>query len=271
MVSRAVSSWSLHRTLGRFISGDGPVIGNRFPSAPRATDGLPLLDLPAALRARGFDSLQLCHFHLPTRAPEYLNELRISLAESQIELEAVLVDDGDVTNPDENDVAEAWLDGWLDTASALGARRVRLSAGRSAPTAETIQESATRLARLATMHPEIRVVTENWLGMMPDANAVCAVMDAAGPNVGLLIDLGNWSGPEKYQELARIAPRAETCHAKCHFRGVLADVDDFRESLSVLNASGYGGPLALIYDGGSDDEWSGLETEFDVVREVFPT
>jgi hypothetical protein len=104
---------------------------------------------------------------------------------------------------------------------------------------------------------------------MPDADTVCALLETTGNAVGLLIDLGNWRGPDKYQELSTIAPFAETCHAKCHFTGTDADSEDFRLSLRVLREVGYDGPLALIYDGSDDDEWAMLDIEFDLVRSVF--
>jgi sugar phosphate isomerase/epimerase len=126
-----------------------------------------------------------------------------------------------------------------------------------------------RLVRLASAHPEVRVVTENWLELTPDADSVNSVLDATGSTIGLLIDLGNWRGPDKYQELTAIAPRAESCHAKCHFTGAVANSDDFRSSLQVLKESGFSGPLALIYDGPNNDEWAMLDVETAIVREVF--
>jgi sugar phosphate isomerase/epimerase len=268
-VKRAVSSWSLHRTLGRFVSGDAPGNGGRFGTSSSATDGLALLELPAALRKHGYDSVQICHFHLPSRSIAYLGELRAALAESEIELEAILIDDGDPTSRDDGDLSETWIDGWLETAIELGAQRARVCAGRSAPSAETIEDSAARLGRLAAAHPEIRVITENWLEMTPDATAVLALLDATGPSIGLMIDLGNWRGPDKYRELAAIAPHAETCHAKCHFAETVPDREDFQTSLRLLKESGYSGPLALIYDGSDDDEWANLDVEYAMVREVF--
>lgn len=180
-----------------------------------------------------------------------------------------IIDDGDLTNSDEADITESWIGGWLDVAATLGARRARVSAGRSAASTETVHESAQRLTRLASAHPGVRVVTENWWEMMPDAEAVHALLKETGDTVGLMIDLGNWSGPDKYQDLAAIAPFAESCHAKCHFTGTQADEEDFRLSLQVLRASGYNGPLALIYDGSDDDEWACLDIEFDIAQDVF--
>ncbi|MGI8482993.1 MAG: sugar phosphate isomerase/epimerase, partial [Thermomicrobiales bacterium] len=82
------------------------------PSSPNA---LQLLGLPAELHARGYDALQICHFHLPSRSPEYLGELREALAESGIVLDALLIDDGDLTHPTDADQNEAWIGDWLET------------------------------------------------------------------------------------------------------------------------------------------------------------
>ncbi len=269
MIARAVSTWSLHRTLGRFTGPNSAFTGGRFIDAEPSPDRLSLLELPAVLQQRGYGAVQICHFHLPSRSPAYLGELRAALNDSGVELEALLIDDGDLTSPEAADDAEAWIGGWLETATALGARRARVCAGRSAPTAGTLRASAERLVRLAESHPGVRIVTENWMELLPDADAVLTLLDATGESVGLLIDLGNWSGPGKYRELARIAPLAETCHAKCRFTDGVPDRGDFQKSLQVLKESGYDGPLALIYDGRGDDEWTALDTEFEIVRSVF--
>ena len=269
MVTRAVSTWSLHRTLGRFVAGDSTPHGGPFMKSGTDTVGLSLIELPAELRRRGYDALQICHFHIPSRSPEYLAELRTSLAASNIELDAILVDDGDMTNLDDADLVEAWIGGWLETSVELGAKRARVSAGKSAPNPERIAESSKRLARLAAAHPQVRVVAENWMGMMPDSKTVLAVLEASGKQVGLLIDLGNWTGSDKYDELTAIAPLAESCHAKCHFTGSEPDREDFRRTLQILKDTGYDGPLAFIYDGTDDNEWACLDAEYAIAREVF--
>jgi sugar phosphate isomerase/epimerase len=210
----------------------------------------------------------MVHVHSPSREQSYLAELRAALEEASITLDALLVDDGDLTAPDA-DAAEAWIGGWLDAAAVLGAKRARVAAGKADPAPETLREGATRLARLAASHPEVRVVTENWWGMLPDADAVLTLLEQTGESVGLLIDLGNWSGPDKYEQLARIAPLAETCHAKCRFTEDGPDREDYRKALQVLADAGFDGPLALIYDGPDDDEWGCLDVEYGIVTEVF--
>jgi hypothetical protein len=265
---RTVSTWSLHRTLGRYVAPDSGALGGPCRAGAAEPGGLGLLDLPAALRAHGYDTLQICHFHLPSRSPEYLASLRAALQDAGVTLDALLVDDGDLTDPEHADETEAWMAGWLRDATALGATRVRLMVGAAGPTPEVIRESAERLARLATAHPGVRVVIENWTGVLRNADSVLAVLQATEGTVGLLIDLGNWRGPDRFAELARIAPLAETCHAKCHFTGSEPDVEEFQRGVQILKEVGYTGPMALIYDGVDDDEWEKLEQVDALCQEV---
>jgi sugar phosphate isomerase/epimerase len=266
--TRAVSTWSLHRTLGRFVAADAVAPAGRLVPHVADPGALSLLDLPAELKKRGYGAVQLRHCDLPSRTPEYLADLRAAIEFAGIELDTLLIEDGDLTHPELADVTEQWIGAWLDVAVALGARLARICAGRSAPTDALIVNSAERLSRLAQTHPEVRVVTENWLEMTPDADTVRNIMEETGSVVGLMIDLGNWSGPGKYEELAAIVEFADTCHAKAHIVNGDLDREDFRKSLQVLKDAGYTGPLALIYDGPDPDEWAWLDKEWGIVQEV---
>ena len=265
---RAVSTWSLRRTLGNFVAEGSSVDGGRMMDLPPVAGGQSLLDLLPAIAAHGYQQVHICHFHLASREPSYLAAVREGLAANGLVLDTFLIDAGDLTAPDA-ERQQAWYDGWLNVAEALGAQRARICAGRSAPTPERLQTSGERLARLAAAHPGVRVMTENWLELTPDAASTLAVLDAAGQDVGLLLDLGNWSGPDKYDQLAALAPRAETCHAKCHFTVAGPDEADFRRSLAILKDAGFTGPLCLIYDGPDDDEWTNLDREWAIATNIF--
>lgn len=238
-----------------------------MPQTPDA-DPDALLRLIPELASRGYEAVQICHFHLQSRDDEYLQSIRVALDQHGIELDALLVDDGDLS-ADDIEPHLAWYDSWLEAARILGARRARLCAGRSEPTDALLQRSGHHLAKLAARRPDIRIVTENWMEMIPDAASLLTVLETAGSDVGLLIDLGNWDKPGKYEQLSLIANRAETCHAKCSFTEDGPDEEDFRRSLGILKDAGFSGPMALIYDGPDPDEWAGLETEWTIVRDVF--
>ncbi|MBW4042719.1 MAG: sugar phosphate isomerase/epimerase [Acidobacteria bacterium] len=239
---------------------------------PHRGDGLELLRLPRELADRGYRTVQLCHFQLPTRDRGYLADLRGALADAGVGLDALLLDTGDLSSPDLGDDAERWAAGWIDDAAALGASRIRVIGGRQEATPATIHASAVRVRRLAAQAPGVRVVTENWHELLSTPDAVLRFLEETQGDVGLLIDLGNWSGPSKYDDLARIAPFAETCHAKCHTKpdGSALDAADYRRSLQVLADAGFDGPLALVFEGPGDDAWAGMAAERDIVAEVFP-
>lgn len=260
MLSRAVHDWSLHRTLGRFVSSEANPPGARGAMQPREADesALTLLDLPGELATRGYDTVQLCHFHLPNRDPAYLAELRASLADAHVTLDALLIDSGDLVHPTDADEHEAWIAGWLEDATTLGATRGRVIAGQADPTPELLQQSARRLRRLAAGSP-VRVVTENWMALLPTATHAHQLLEAAQGDIGLLVDLANWTGPDRDAQLASIGGLAETSHAKCTTKadGRL-DTDDFRRALTAVTASGFTGPLCLVYDAPDPDEWEGL-------------
>ncbi|MFT4041109.1 MAG: TIM barrel protein [Thermomicrobiales bacterium] len=267
---RTVSTWSLHRALGQYVAPDSAPLGGQCRPGAAEPVGLALLDLPAALREHGYDTLQICHFHLPSRAPEYLASLREAMDVAGVTLDAVLIDDGDLTDAAHADLVEAWMAGWLETATALGAKRVRLMVGDAAPAPEVIAEVAARLGRLARAHPEVRIVIENWTGVLQDADSVQAVLAATDGAAGLLIDLGNWNwrGADRFAQLTRIAPLAETCHAKCRYTGSTPEAAEFQQGLAILREAGYAGPMALIYDGVDDDEWAKLDQVNALVRAV---
>ena len=255
----SVSTWSLHRTLGRPASY-GP--GQAQPASPQA--GLPLLELPAKLAAFGIHTLEICHFHLPSQDRGYLNELREALADAGIQPFTLLVDAGDITDPTYGDRDLGWITGWLEIAAELGAERSRVIAGKSEPTPETLEKSIEGLRLLAKRAEAlgVRLTTENWLGLMASPAPVLQVLDALDGRLGLCVDFGNWRGASKYVDLAEFMPCAVCFLAKCHFeQDGSMDREDFVRCLELTHAAKLAGPFTLIYDGPNTDEWAGLDAE----------
>lgn len=264
---KAVQSWSLFRTMGRYVASGSLPSGDIHGGQQ---GGLPLLELPAELARHGYASAQLCHFYLPTVDAGYLDELRSAFVAAHVELECFLIDDGDLTDPADGEAQQEWISGWLDVAEVLQAERARVIAGKQPPEPSTLGRSAQRLRELARQHSGLRLVTENWHGLLPDAASVHELLDQTEGEVGFLVDLGNWTRPGKYAELASVAGRAETCHAKIHISDAgEIDGEDYRTCLGLLRDAGYAGPLALVYDGADPREWDRLEDAAAIVAEVF--
>jgi sugar phosphate isomerase/epimerase len=276
----SVSSWALRRALGATYPG-APGDPSRASVPAQGPGSVRLLDVPARLAALGFHTLEICHFHLPTRDAAYLGELRAALKQADIELWSLLIDDGDITHPEHRARDLAWIGGWIDTAASLGATCARVIAGKAAPSDTALERSRAGLTELAARAREqhVRLMTENWFALLPGPGQVHRLLDSLHGAVGLCLDFGNWGGPAKYDDLAAIAPRAQSCHAKASFAGPGAiDEGDFRRCLDLTREAGFAGPYTLV-NGGPGDEWEGLTrqreilspylVEFDTDRALF--
>lgn len=248
----AVSTWSLHRLL----------------DSGKAT----LLDIPAQAAAHGISKLEICHFHLASQDPKYLEDLRTALDEAHVEFFTLLIDSGDLTSPDPNkrDADEAFIAQWLDIGAILGAERARVIAGDAVPEPDGIAlaVSAAALGRLARQADRggVRLVTENWHALLDRPEEVRDLLEEMEGQLGLLLDFGNWHGDRKYDDLPQIAPFAESTHAKANFpvAGQM-DREDFTRCLDICRNAGFTGPHSLIFDG-PGDEWDSLDQMQEVVR-----
>ena len=266
----AVSSWSLHRAIGLtwWESPSAPAVEKKA-YGPGTTA---ILDLPAAVAAHGIARLQLCHFHVASRDKVWLGEFRAALADADVMISTLLIDDGDITHPADHTRDVAWVAGWIDTAAILGAKSARVVAGKQKPSPETLRLSAAGLKELARRGKAegMRVITENWFDLLSGPAEVDFVLDTVGDDLGLLADFGNWKGPSKYADLARIMPRAEDTHAKCTFAGPgVMDGADYGRCLAAAAEANYTGPYTLIYDGPDDDEWAGIAMERRFIFDYF--
>ena len=264
----SVSSWSLHRSIGD-PSIYGAENGHDIPTMTHGKGMLSLIELPSHLAAFGLHTMEICHFHLPTLDKGYLTELRGALQAANVELFSLLVDEGDITHPKNAARDLAWISSWVDIASSLGAKRMRIIAGKSSPSEEALEVSVRGFQSLLP-HAEasgLRLMTENWYGLLSSPIWVHTFFQRMGGQVGFCFDFGNWSGPTKYVDLQSIALYAESCHAKAHFISPdEMDENDYTRCLDITRSAGFSGPYTLIYDGPGSNEWAGLERERQLVQ-----
>jgi sugar phosphate isomerase/epimerase len=146
---------------------------------------------------------------------------------------------------------------------------MRVIAGKQPATAESLQLSQQRLASLVQTAAanNMRLMTENWFGLLSAPETVNQLLDSLNGEVGLCLDFGNWRGEEKYAAFEEIAHLAESCHAKGQFddHGRLQR-DDYELCLDITRAADFAGPYTLIYDSANPaDQWQGLAAEKEVV------
>ncbi len=242
MTRFAVSSWSLDGLL---------------------RSGLGVEELPGQLADHDIALLELCHFHLASREPAYLQTIRLALQAANVELLTLLIDTGDLAEPDpDRRRAEiALVAGWLPVAAQLGARRVRISAGRQPPTPDAIQRSAAGLNELqaeAARHG-LDAVTENWQATSEQPEALLEILSHCEGRLGLCADTGNAEATaDKYATLARLLPHASSVHFKARYTGQgHVAVEDAQRCADLMRQAGFDGPITLIYDR-KVDEWGGV-------------
>ncbi|MFS2180497.1 sugar phosphate isomerase/epimerase family protein, partial [Rhizobium pisi] len=243
----AVSTWSLHRLLGAVYAYSPDPDKSAAPKEPYGPGAAALIDVPAALAARGINRLEVCSFHLPSLDAAYLSELRGSMSASNVLFQTLLIEDGDPSHPETAERDVKWMAEWIDIAAALGAQRMRVIAGKQKPTEENLTRAARHLRWLGEKAEGsgVRVVVENWFDLLPSPVEMNWLLDRLDGKVGLNGDLGNWAAPAKYQGLADIMRRAEICHAKADYGTAGLDAEDYRKCLEMCEKAGYAGPRLL--------------------------
>ena len=247
----------------------GPGDGNGIPASSADPGEITLLEVPARIAAFGIHTLEICHFHLPSRDRGYLGELRSALGAEGVKLFSLLIDDGDIVHPQYGDRDLTWIAEWIDVAAELGAKCARVIAGKAEPSDAAMDKSLKGMRKLAARAEAggVRIMTENWFDLLSRPQYVLRLLDDLEGRVGFCFDFGNWKGSTKYDDLIAIAPRAESCHSKAHFTsGWEMDRDDFSRCLEIVSDVGFSGPHTLVYDGPGDDEWEGLALEREVVE-----
>lgn len=269
----SVSTWSLHRLLGplRWTIWDS-LNETQQIAIQDQTQSLTLLELPAEAARRGYQAVEICHFHFPATDPVYLNQLKDAFRASGVQFDTLLLDYGDVTSADpvrrESDTA--YIRNWIEIASLSGARQIRVIAGEAdSSDEEAILRSAGILSELALYAKAygVKVITENFKGLTSHASSCLQILERTGYSVNMITDFGNFKGSLKYEEIAGTIPHSVSIHAKAGYdENGYPDEDEFRRCLTAVRDQGYEGAYVLIYDG-PGDMWEGLERIKRIVRE----
>ena len=259
MPNFSVSTWSLHRQLGKawYVPTE-----HGLQNRSDVTDCVALMDVPALAASQGIDRLEVCHFHFPSVDREYLDAFRAQLEQHGVTFHSLLIDTGDITHPDETQREQelALIKGWIDVAGICGAKEARVVAGEADANEASLALSAYNLGVLGRYAEEkgVRVTTENFKKLTQRADAVLSILDQCDYNLGLCTDFGNFKGETKYEDLATILPRATTVHAKADYVEGILEKEDFSRCLALSQEANFDGPYVLIFSD-AGEEWPYLQ------------
>ncbi|MCY4071496.1 MAG: TIM barrel protein [Chloroflexi bacterium] len=252
MVRAGLSSFSLHLpdALGDpwfELDAGGKSVSGSWHGTPT----LDLLAFPAEVAAHGINCVDLCIQHIPNIEPGYLAELRSAFGSAGVELYQLLIDLGEVasSDPDERSASIALTKRWMEIAAELGSTGVRYVPGDSKPTPETIRKSGEAFRELYDYCLEcgLEPATENYKVFNNEADDLLQVLDIAERDYGLVADFGNAKGPDKYDNLSKLMPRATAIHqwVAIDEDGVIND-EDSKRCLNMARDSGFDGPIMLL-------------------------
>ncbi|MCD9021757.1 sugar phosphate isomerase/epimerase family protein [Cohnella silvisoli] len=261
----SVSTWSLHRLLGplHWTIWDAEA-GTHRTSVQEQPQLLTLLELPSEASGRGYQAVEVCHFHFPFTDAAYLGQLRNAFSDAGVSLDTLLLDYGDLTSTDDNRAIEDMklYKEWIDIASLCGAKQIRLIAGEARPADEAaIKRSAAALVELSKYGDSrnVRVITENFKALTSKGESCLKLLALTEGSVSMITDFGNFAGQAKYEEIAMTVPYSVSIHAKAAYdESGYPDEAEFMRCLEAVEAAGYNGAFVLIYDG-PGNMWDGLD------------
>jgi len=241
------SSWSYHRTI--------------------KAGKMDQLSWLKELAACEFDGAELLGYHFPSTDREYLIKLKKVCADLYLDIPMVSAS-GHLTTADDAQRAKEVEDirKWADVAVFMGAPCVRFFCGSG----EELQAGGPALYDkvLAAMRQVAALGAERGLVMALENHGGTTAeqllslhRDVGSPWLKFTLDTGNFppegrASPEKYDQIARCAPRAAIVHAKFfNVRADGSDADfDWHRIHGLLAKAGVRGYLSLEYEGDDADE-----------------
>ena len=181
-------------------------------------------------------------------------ELRTAFEESKVELFQLLIDTGEVGTVRTADRAQrgyqAHIKRWMEIAVRVRRDRCAVCPGDSEPTPDTIRASGEAFRELFDYAVQLglKPATENYRRFNLKADDLLNVLVQSEREYGVIADFGNARGPDKYETLAKIMPRATSIHAwvEVDENGDLM-IEDFRRCLTMARDNGFDGPIMLQY------------------------
>jgi sugar phosphate isomerase/epimerase len=216
------------------------------------------IDLTAGLNLPGVEPTS---YYFPETSPAYLARLKGRCTRLGLDISGTAVGN-DFCVPDPGKL-KAQLNGvkqWIERASLLGCKTIRIFAGRVAKgdteakalarCVPTIQEACDHAGKYG-----IYLALENHGGITAQADQILAIVKAVKHDwFGVNLDTGNFHTEDPYGDLARLAPYAVTVQVKTEIQraGQKKEEADLKKLVELLRKVNYRGYVALEYEAAED-------------------
>lgn len=287
----SLAQWSLHKTYFGGPIADWGEFGRMIKSSPDEVlkgDADPL-DFPKLAAGYGIYSIELVNtiYFSKVDDMEYWKAFKKNCEESGVSVGLIMCDQiGDLGDADPV-ARQKTVEGhykWVDIASFLGARAIRVNAGGQGTPEEIAANAADGLKKLGTYAASkgVDIIVENHGGISSNGEWLAGVIKAVNmETVGTLPDFGNFcikkegdvcvDEYDKYKGIAELMPYAKGVSAKSH------DFDengnetksDFLRIMKIVKESGFKGYVGIEYEGNELSEDEGIKATKALLEKVF--
>jgi sugar phosphate isomerase/epimerase len=216
------------------------------------------IDLCADLRLDGTELT--CYYFPKDPTPDYFAQIKRHAFLQGLDISGTAVSNHFAVPPGkERDDQIAYVKKWVDYAAQMGAGSIRVYSG-SIPKGGTLEEAQKWCVECFEETCDyagqkgIFLALENHGGISVNADLLLALVEKVkSPWFGLLMDTGNFSTKDPYQEMERVAPYAVTVQCKTELSvGGKREAMDYDRVVSILRAAKYSGYVALEYEAKED-------------------
>lgn len=173
---------------------------------------------------------------------------------------------------------------WVDVASFLGARSIRVNAGGEGTAEEVAANAVDGLSKLGAYAASkgVNIVVENHGGYSSNGAWLAGVIKGVNmENVGTLPDFGNFcikhgadgceEAYDKYKGIAELMPYAKGVSAKSHQFDENGNEtkSDFLKIMKIVKDSGFKGYVGIEYEGKDLSEDEGIKATKALLEKVF--
>lgn len=289
----SLAQWSLHKTFFGGAVTDWNRFGKLIQTYPDSLlqGDVDPIEFPKMAAAYGLSSIELVNVFYFSKSDdmEYWRKFKQECAEAKVSVGLIMCDRlGDLGSSDSTARSTAVLKHhqWVDIASFLGAKSIRVNAageGRADEVASYAVDGLTRLAEYAQTQG-VNVIVENHGGYSSDAKWLSKVIESVNKeNVGTLPDFGNFcveSSPngcvqeyDRYDGIAELMPYAKGVSAKSHHFDASGEETktDFSRMIQIVRDSGFKGYIGIEYEGDSLSEDDGIKATKTLLEKVIRT